>query len=36
VIDRRGIIRYMHEGFDKETDAAYRRQIATLLAAPPP
>jgi peroxiredoxin len=36
VIDRRGIIRYMHEGFDKETDAAYRRQIATLLAEPPP
>jgi peroxiredoxin len=32
VIDRSGVIRHTHEGFDRDTDAAYRRQIAELLA----
>lgn len=32
VIDQRGMIRYTHEGYDENTDAAYRREIMTLLA----
>jgi cytochrome c biogenesis protein CcmG, thiol:disulfide interchange protein DsbE len=34
VIDRSGVIRHTYEGFDKDTDAAYRREIAALLAEP--
>ena len=31
IIDPRGMIRYTHEGYDTSTDAAYRREIMTLL-----
>jgi peroxiredoxin len=34
LIDRRGIIRYSHEGYDAATEAAYRRELETLLAEP--
>jgi peroxiredoxin len=34
LIDRRGFVRFMHTGDDDRTDAAYRRQIDTLLAEP--
>lgn len=32
LIDPRGMIRFTHEGYDKTTDAAYRREIMALLA----
>lgn len=32
VIDRKGTIRYSHQGYSQGTDAAFRREIDTLLA----
>jgi peroxiredoxin len=34
VIDRRGVIRFSHEGYDETTEASYRREIDALLAEP--
>lgn len=34
VIDRRGEIRYMHQGYSQGIDAAYRRELDALLADP--
>ena len=31
IIDPRGMIRFTHEGYDETTDAAYRREIMSLL-----
>jgi hypothetical protein len=36
LIDRRGRIRYEHEGYDSTTYEEYRRQIDTLLKEPTP
>jgi peroxiredoxin len=32
IIDRRGIIRFSHEGYDETTEASYRRELDALLA----
>jgi hypothetical protein len=32
LVDRRGVVRFTHVGDDEGTDAAYRREIETLLA----
>ena len=34
VIDRRGEIRYVHQGYSQGIDAAYRRELDALLAEP--
>ncbi len=34
VIDRRGEIRYTHQGYSQGIDAAYRRELDALLAEP--
>jgi thiol-disulfide isomerase/thioredoxin len=34
VLDRRGEIRYMHQGYPQGIDAAYRRELDALLAEP--
>ncbi len=36
VVDRRGIIRYVHEGFEESTAAEQRREVELLLAEPDP
>ena len=35
VIDRRGTIRFSHEGYDETTEASYRRELDALLAEQP-
>lgn len=32
VIDKKGVIRYIHPGFSKETEAEYQKEIEALLA----
>jgi thiol-disulfide isomerase/thioredoxin len=34
VIDRKGEIRYMHQGYSKDIDVAYRRELDALLVEP--
>ncbi len=34
VVDRRGVIRYAHEGYDRDTAAEARREVEALLAEP--
>jgi len=36
VVDRRGIIRFVHEGFEESTSAEQRREVEMLLAEPEP